>query len=224
MVRFVGPAALAAEVRRRRPEVVSTDGRPSAAGQVQAWVVGPGLGTDGLAESLLADVLACDVPVLVDADGLNLLARTGPVRRAAPTLLTPHAGELSRLVGVERPEVEAARLEHARAAASRYGAWVLLKGSTTVVLGPDSEPGYVNGTGSAVLATAGSGDVLSGLAGALLAAGLPVGEAGAVAAHLHGVAAREASGRSAPVAACTIAEHIPAAWRAVAAGRPGSAQ
>jgi hydroxyethylthiazole kinase-like uncharacterized protein yjeF len=264
MVRFVGSGALAAEVRHRRPEVVATDGRPSVAGQVQAWVVGPGLGTDGMAQALLEDVLAGEVPVLIDADALTLLARIGPVRRAAPVLLTPHAGELARLIDTDRATVEGARLEHARAAAARYGAWVLLKGSTTVVVGPDSEPGYVNGTGTPALATAGSGDVLAGLVGSLLAAGLHPAQAGAVGAHLHGVAgrlaaagadgrhgaglhgvagrsaaagadgvlgsglprfeARVASAAAAPVAACAIAEHIPAAWRQVSAARCGEFQ
>jgi hydroxyethylthiazole kinase-like uncharacterized protein yjeF len=240
MVRFVGSGALAAEVRHHRPEVVATEGRPTAAGRVQAWVVGPGLGTDGPARALLEDVLSTDVPVLLDADALTLLARIGPVRRGAPMLLTPHAGELARLIDVDRAAVEATRLEHARAAASRYGAWVLLKGSTTVVVGPDDRPGYVNGTGTAALATAGSGDVLAGLIGGLLAAGLDPAQAGAVGAHLHGVAGRLAAGAhgaggsgltgavsrgavegAAPVAAFSIAEHIPAAWRLVAAGRPG---
>jgi hypothetical protein len=121
---------------------------------------------------------------------------------------------------------------------------VLLKGSTTVLVGPDSEPGYVNGTGTAALATAGSGDVLAGLVGGLLAAGLEIPEAGAVGAHLHGVAGRlaaaGAAGRhnsglhglaagmtrqaAAPVAACAIAEHIPAAWRQVSGTRPGEVQ
>jgi hydroxyethylthiazole kinase-like uncharacterized protein yjeF len=217
MVRFVGPGPLAAEVRARCPEVVASDGRPSAAGQVQAWVIGPGLGTDAVAAALLADVLATDVPVLVDADGLTLLAGTEPVRRAAPTLLTPHAGELARMLGVDRAEVEAARLDHAVLAARRYGAEVLLKGYTTVVAGPGDEPGWVNGAGCAALATAGSGDVLSGLTGALLAAGLPAAAAGALGAHLHGAAAREAADGAGPVSAASVAEHVPAAWRRIAA-------
>jgi hydroxyethylthiazole kinase-like uncharacterized protein yjeF len=215
MVRFAGPARAADAVRAAWPEVVVTEGLPSAAGRVQAWVVGPGIGTGPEARTRLDDVLATDVPVLVDADGLTLLAEAG-LSRTAPTLLTPHAGELGRLLDVDPAAVEAARLAHARQAAERYGATVLLKGSTTVVV-PPSGPGYVNPTGTPRLATAGSGDVLAGLAGALLAGGKSVDEAGAVAAYLHGLAARLAADGAAPVTARDIAASVPAAWRAVAA-------
>src|SRR5690606_40202348 len=99
-------------------------------GRVQAWVLGPGLGTGPEAHAVARAVLAADVPVLVDADGLTLIARdrTLLLRRNAPTLLTPHAGELSRLLGVPRERIEARRLEHVRRAAAELGATVLLKG------------------------------------------------------------------------------------------------
>jgi len=185
-----------------------------AAGRVQAWVAGPGMGTDDQARERLAAVLATDLPVLVDADGLTLLAADrGLLDRAAPTLLTPHAGELGRLLGADPADVEERRLEHARRAAAELGATVLLKGSTTVIAPADgrsapggaaSQPGgeadaaataplLVNLTGTSWLATAGTGDVLSGLAGALLAQGLAVGDAAAAAAYLHGLAARQAA-------------------------------
>lgn len=212
MVRFVGAADLCRSVLAGAPEVVATDGRPTAAGRVQAWVVGPGLGTDDQAAALLRDVLSSEVPVLVDADGLTLLAERGLPARTAPTLLTPHAGELARLLGADREAVETARLAHAVHAVEKFGAYVLLKGSTTVVVGPDEREVWVNATGSAWSATAGSGDVLSGVAGALLAAGLPVGQAGALAAHVHGLAAQLASDRQRPVSAGDIAAHVPAAW------------
>ena len=216
MVRFVGPAAVAAAVRAQWPEVVVADGLPSAAGRVQAWVVGPGGGTDDGARALLDDVLGTDVPVLVDADGLTLLAQRGELRRRAPTLLTPHAGELARLLGVERDTVESHRLAQVRAAAARYGATVLLKGSTTLIAGPANEPVWANGTGTGWLATAGSGDVLSGACGALLAAGLPGDLAGALGAYLHGLAARLAAGSGAPVTAGRMIDLLPDAWRSVA--------
>lgn len=218
MVRFTGPDPAAAAVRARWPETVVTTGRPSEAGRVQAWVVGPGIGTDDAARARLEDVLRADVPVLVDADGLTLLARAesgDPVRRRAPTLFTPHAGELGRLLKVEPGIVEQGRLTHARLAAERYEVTVLLKGSTTVVTRADG-PAYLNPTGSGWLATAGSGDVLAGLAGALLAAGLEVTAAGAVAAYLHGVAARVEDG-AAPVTAMAVAAFLPTVWRGVAA-------
>ena len=161
--------------------------------------------------------------MLVDADGLTLLAaHKNLLTRDAPTLLTPHAGELGRLLGADPADVESHRLEHARKAAASLGATVLLKGSTTVIATPDGRsvaipgaisengtardgagqdevsqddlpPVWVNLTGTSWLATAGTGDVLSGLAGSLLAQGLEVGEAAAAAAYLHGLAARLAA-------------------------------
>jgi NAD(P)H-hydrate repair Nnr-like enzyme with NAD(P)H-hydrate dehydratase domain len=118
----------------------------------------------------------------------------GLLPRLAPTLITPHAGELARLLGTDAASVEARRLEHARRAAGELGVTVLLKGSTTVIAPPDGgEPVLVNPTGTPWLATAGSGDVLSGLAGALLAQGLPPAQAGLAAAYLHGMAGRLAA-------------------------------
>ncbi|MFE0460900.1 NAD(P)H-hydrate dehydratase [Kitasatospora sp. NPDC058965] len=207
------------EVVRRHPEVLLTPGR------VQAWVVGPGSGDE--APGALADALADEVPVLVDADGLTELARLGPralAGRAAPTLLTPHAGEAARLLGdgVTAQQVAAERLRRARELAERYGAVVLLKGSTTVVARPDGAA-RVNPTGTAWLATAGSGDVLAGLTGALLAAGLGAFDAASVGAYLHGLAGRIAAA-GAPVTAGGVAAALPAAWREAAGGRGGSPQ
>ncbi len=203
MVRLVSAEHAVAVVRVLWPEAVITvtgPDRPAsqdipAAGRVQAWVAGPGMGTDDDARDRLAAVLASDLPVLVDADGLTLLAADrGLLRRAAPTLLTPHAGELGRLLGADPADIEARRLEHARRAAAELGATVLLKGSTTVIAPPDGGPAWVNLTGTSWLATAGTGDVLSGLAGALMAQRLPVAQAAAAAAYLHGLAARLAAG------------------------------
>lgn len=209
-VRYVGHAADA--VIARFPETLVSAGPPSKAGRVQAWVVGPGLGEDA---ERLADVLAADVPVLIDADGLRLADADAVRGRQAPTLLTPHAGEAAALLGVAREEVERGRLAAARELAGRYGATVLLKGSTTLVAGPEGgAPVRVNPTGTPWLATAGSGDVLSGLAGALLASGLDARDAGAVGAYLHGLAGRHAA-NGAPVGAHDVAEAIPAAWRDV---------
>lgn len=206
-VRYVGPAADA--VIARFPEALVHGWPPSRAGRVQAWVVGPGLG-DGPG---VQEVLDTDVPVLVDADGLRGLDPDAVRARRAPTLLTPHAGEAAALLGVDRKEVEGARLGTVRALAAKYGATVLLKGSTTLVAGPDERtPVRVNPTGTSWLATAGSGDVLSGLAGSLLAAGLAPLDAASVAAYLHGLAARLAS-HDAPVAAHDVATAIPRAWR-----------
>ncbi|MFE7398147.1 NAD(P)H-hydrate dehydratase [Streptomyces sp. NPDC057557] len=214
-VRYVGPGAGA--VIARHPETLVHAGPPSKAGRVQAWVVGPGLGDGTEAVEAVRGVLAADVPVLVDADGLRLLDATAVRARTAPTVLTPHAGEAAALLGVPREEVEAGRLAAVRELAARYRATVLLKGSTTLVATHTGDtPVRVNSTGTAWLATAGSGDVLSGLTGSLLAAGLAPRDAASVGAYLHGLAARHAS-NGAPVAAQDVAEAMAAAWRDVRA-------
>jgi hydroxyethylthiazole kinase-like uncharacterized protein yjeF len=207
MIRLVSGPPAAMVVRQHWPEAVITEipagdadaaGLLRTAGRVQAWTAGPGMGTGPDSARLLAEVLRSDVPVLVDADGLTLLAASrGLLPRAAPTLLTPHAGELARLLGAERADVEARRIEHARKAAGELGATVLLKGSTTVIASPQpGTPLLVNATGTPWLATAGTGDVLSGLAGSLLAQGLDSADAAAAAAYLHGLAARLAAAGS----------------------------
>ncbi|MEU2667543.1 NAD(P)H-hydrate dehydratase [Streptomyces sp. NPDC007164] len=214
-VRYVGPGAGA--VIARHPETLVHAGPPSKAGRVQAWVVGPGLGDGAEAAEAVRDVLAAEVAVLVDADGLRLLDAGAVRERTAPTVLTPHAGEAAALLGVPREEVEAGRLAAVRELAARYRATVLLKGSTTLIATDDPDtPVRVNPTGTSWLATAGSGDVLSGLTGSLLAAGLAPRDAASAGAHLHGLAARHASDGS-PVAAQDVAESIPAAWRDVRA-------
>ncbi|MEU4025185.1 NAD(P)H-hydrate dehydratase [Streptomyces anulatus] len=214
-VRYVGPGADA--VIARYPEALVHPGPPSKAGRVQAWVVGPGLGDGRSAEAAVADVLAADVPVLVDADGLRLLDAETVRTRTAPTVLTPHAGEAAALLGTAREEVEAGRLAAVRELAARYRATVLLKGSTTLIAEARDTPVRVNPTGTSWLATAGSGDVLSGLTGSLLAAGLAPRDAASVGAYLHGLAARHGSD-GAPVSAQDVADGIRAAWRDVRAG------
>lgn len=210
-VRYVGPAG--DSVIARFPETLVHAGPPAKAGRVQAWVVGPGLGD----EPGVCDVLASDVPILIDADGLRGLDADAVRARTAPTLLTPHAGEAAALLGVPREEVESARLTAVRELAARYGATVLLKGSTTLVAAPDPAlPVRVNPTGTPWLATAGSGDILSGLTGSLLAAGLAAQDAGSVGAYLHGLAARSAA-RGAPVNAEDVVAAVRVAWRDVSA-------
>ncbi|MFF5617801.1 NAD(P)H-hydrate dehydratase [[Kitasatospora] papulosa] len=213
-VRYAGPGADA--VIARFPETLVHPGPPSKAGRAQAWVAGPGLGDSSASAEAVADVLAADVPVLVDADGLRLMDAAAVRARTAPTVLTPHAGEAAALLGVGREEVEAGRLAAVRELAARYRATVLLKGSTTLVAEPGDAPVRVNPTGTSWLATAGSGDVLSGLTGSLLAAGLAPRDAASVGAYLHGLAARRAAD-GAPVAAQDVADAVPAAWRDVLA-------
>jgi ADP-dependent NAD(P)H-hydrate dehydratase / NAD(P)H-hydrate epimerase len=179
MVRYVGEAA--DEVRARHPGVVV------GAGRVQAWVVGSG-GDDQAAEAVTQS-LADDVPVVVDADGL----RHVPRRSGRQLVLTPHAGELAEMLGVDRDDVEARQLEHVRRAAREYDAVVLLKGRHSLTAAPDGRV-RVTTSGTPWLAVAGSGDVLGGVVGSLLAAGLTPFDAASVGSWLHGAAATLASG------------------------------
>jgi NAD(P)H-hydrate epimerase len=158
-----------------------------------ALVVGPGFGKSDGAFALARElVAAAEMPVVVDADGLNAHAgRLGALAgRGAPAILTPHGGELGRLLGVESAAVNAQRLRHAREAAARSQAIVVLKGDDTIVAAPDGRAAVSRG-GVPALATAGTGDVLSGVIAALLAKGLdPFAAACAgVLAHLRAGAA-----------------------------------
>jgi hydroxyethylthiazole kinase-like uncharacterized protein yjeF len=212
MVRYVGLAP--EQIRARYPEViVHSDARPHEV-RVQAWVVGPGLGTDDTAMALLSDVLRTDVPVIIDADAITLVARSpGLVRgRSAPTVLTPHDREFARIAG----EPSADRLASVRRAAHDLGATVLLKGNATVIAGPDGVA-YVNATGTPWLGTAGSGDVLSGLLGSLLASGLAAPLAAAAASYVHGVAGQRAAADGPPTATDLLGE-LRGAMRSILTG------
>lgn len=208
MVRYVGHSA--DQVRARWPEVIVSEGTIGAAGRVQAWVVGPGLGTGEESVRTLQDVLATDLPVLVDADGLTLLAEHRELVRDRPaqTVLTPHDREFARLFG----EVGEDRVAAARRAAQGLGdqVTVLLKGDATVVAGGGSVS--VNPTGTPWLGTAGSGDVLSGVVGALLAGGHPGAEAARAGAYVHGLAGSRAADGG-PISAYQVLEAVPDAIR-----------
>ncbi len=188
-------ASVADLVQEAHPEVVV------GAGRVQAWVVGSG-GGEAAADQLSA-AFEDGVPVVVDADALSALDGPLPV----PAVLTPHAGELARMLGVDRDDVEARQLEHARLAAERYRAVVLLKNRHTLAVHPDGRV-RVTTVGPPWLATAGAGDVLGGLVGALLAAGLDPFDAASVGSWLHGAAAVEANGGG-PVTAGAVAQAVP---------------
>jgi ADP-dependent NAD(P)H-hydrate dehydratase / NAD(P)H-hydrate epimerase len=232
LIRVVTADVAAVLVRQAWPETVISVhpddpdwDLPGSVGRVQAWVAGPGMGTDPGAVARLTAIVGTDLPVLVDADGLTILSQHRDLLpRNAPTLITPHAGELARLLGADPADVEARRLEHARRAAAELGVTVLLKGSTTVIAAPDGGPVLVNPTGTPWLATAGSGDVLSGLAGALLAQGLAPAQAGLAAAYLHGLAGRLAAtpdgatpdgAGAAPIGASDLVRALPAAFRSL---------
>lgn len=200
VVRYSG--SVAAQVLARYPETVCAD-RFADAGRAQAWVVGSGLGTGDDAHQLVGEVLATDVPVLLDADGITIAAEHPDWLRdrAASTLLTPHDREFARLAG----EVGDDRIAAVRRAADTFGVTVLLKGDRTIVASPDCV--HVNPAGTADLATAGSGDVLAGLAGSLLAGGLPAHAAGAYAAFVHGLGGRYAAAEG-PVSASSLVDAL----------------
>jgi hydroxyethylthiazole kinase-like uncharacterized protein yjeF len=200
MVRYVGPDAVADAVRSAHPEVVG-------AGRVQAWTIGSGLG-DELDIPRIRELLDAEEPVVLDADGLKALDDSGD---HVDVLATPHAGELARLLDVERATVEAERLKYARLAAEQFDVTILLKGATTVIASPDGQV-RVNVNATPWLATAGAGDVLAGLCGTLLAGGLSPLDAGSVGAYLHAAAANLASS-SGPLTAMSVAAALPEATR-----------
>ncbi|OBJ94516.1 bifunctional ADP-dependent NAD(P)H-hydrate dehydratase/NAD(P)H-hydrate epimerase [Mycobacterium sp. 1245852.3] len=214
MVRYAGSAHR--EVLAHWPEVIASP-TPASAGRVQSWVVGPGLGTDDVGAAALWFALETDLPVIVDADGLTILAAHPELvaNRTAPTVLTPHAGEFARLAG--NPPVDD-RVGACRKLADAFGATVLLKGNVTVIADPGG-PVYLNPAGQSWASTAGSGDVLSGMIGALLAAGLPAVEAAAAAAFVHARAAAcsaaDPGPGEAPTSASRIVPHIRAALAAL---------
>ena len=203
MKRYAGSAA--AEVVSHWPEVVAA-ASPQAAGRVQAWVVGPGLGTDEAGMEALNYALNSDVPVIVDADALTILAAHPHLvsDRDAPTVLTPHAGEFARLAGAPpgQDRVEAARrLAHP---VRRHGAAQRQRHRHR----RPGRPGVPRSAGGSWAATAGSGDVLSGMIGALLAAGLPPTEAAACAAFVHARAANASAADPGPAPVPTSASRI----------------
>ena len=209
MVRFAGGAAPG--VRDRWPEVIVTE-TLAAAGRTQSWTVGPGIGTDDAGRAALAATLERDVPLCIDADAITVLAEHPDLRGALagrPVVLTPHDREFARLAGEVGPD----RIAAARRAAAELGVTVLLKGNATVVADPDGRT-MVHPSAGSWAATAGSGDVLSGIVGALLAAGLPPWWAAGCGTFVHGRAA-ELAAAGAPAPASAILAAIPAAVRSI---------
>jgi len=194
-----------------------------------ALVLGPGLGQEAAARDFVRETLRkCPGPVVVDADGLNALAASDRapraidvLRREAAAVVTPHPGEMARLVGVSTKEVQRRRLETARAFAVESGAVVVLKGQRTVIARPDGAA-CVNPTGNPGMATGGTGDVLSGIIGALLARGLDGWTAAVAAVYLHGAAGDDAAARRGEesLVAGDLVDSIPAVLRALAPAPP----
>jgi hydroxyethylthiazole kinase-like uncharacterized protein yjeF len=216
MVRYAGTGS--ADVLAHFPEVIAAQS-VSETGRVQSWVFGPGAGTDADAHKRLAEILATDLPVVVDADGLTLLAADPDLvrGRSAPTVLTPHAGEFARLTG---QVVGQDRVAAVRDLADSWQTTVLLKGRATLVATPGA-PVLVNEAGGSWAATAGAGDVLSGIIGALLAAGRDPAWAAAAAARAHSLAANLAAHENhpagAPTSATPLLRHVRSAIRTLRA-------
>ena len=183
--------------------------------RADAVALGPGLGTGPRQRALVEAALGTiDVPLVLDADGLNALTEdTAPLRkRTGPTVITPHPGEMATLLQISGKDVQADRVAVARRAASDLGCTVVLKGAGTIVAGPEGAA-ILNPTGGPGLATAGTGDVLTGVIGALLAEGLDPASAAIAGVFVHGLAGtlagRSAGGRG--TVAWDVAEALPAA-------------
>ncbi|MDQ0211859.1 NAD(P)H-hydrate epimerase [Arthrobacter bambusae] len=239
MVRYLGPEVVARQVLARTPEAIW---EPAGPGRVQAWLLGPGLdGVEQLqrARDVLAAAASVGQPAVVDAGALELL----PERCPPNWILTPHAGELAALLGrgevrVTREDVESRTVHFARLAAGHTGAVVLLKGATTVIASPSGAV-FSQSNGCPWMSTAGSGDVLGGIVGALAAAYTesaldddgPFAALGiapdarwaavaAVGASIHGMAGSTASAGG-PLAASDIARAVPGVFRFLKEHRAG---
>jgi NAD(P)H-hydrate epimerase len=185
--------------------------------KVDAVVLGPGLSRNSRTDAFFAALVPrIQTPCLIDADGLNLLSDRPDLKLPEQCVLTPHPGEMARLLRCEISDVQADRIGAARRAAERFRATALLKGPGTAVAAPDGRVS-LNPTGTPALATAGTGDVLSGIIGALLGRGLDPFDAAAAGAYLHGLAgeiAEETYGEEGVIAG-DLATRIPLAFRRV---------
>lgn len=189
---LLDPAALAVDILR--PELMFRAAAELLADPaMSAIAVGPGLGQSGSAHALVATAIDLEKPLVLDADALNLVAADPALQRAlaersAPTLLTPHPAEAARLLGKTTPDIQRDRIAATIAIARQLDAWVVLKGCGSVVASPQGA-WWINTSGNPAMATAGMGDVLTGLVTALLARSWPAGDALLAAVHLHGAAA-----------------------------------
>ena len=185
--------------------------------ELDALVVGPGLGQSERAQALLGAALASDIPCVLDADALNLMAEDADLkqacaRRKADTLATPHPAEAARLLGVNTSEVQSDRYAAAQRLARELHAHVVLKGAGSILVARDGH-WFINTSGNSGMASAGMGDVLAGILGSLLGQGFSGESALVLGTHLHGVAADEAVRAAVGPVGLTASETIPAARR-----------
>ncbi len=228
------PTGAASAIVSAAPEIMVEPAAESAEGSLgpQSWrpawlerksvaAIGPGLGVSAASRSLLMRVYReCPLPLVIDADGLTALGQGALPRREPPTVLTPHPGEMARLTGRSAAAIQSDRVSSAREYAAANRVFLVLKGNRTLIAAPDGDV-IVNPTGSPGMATAGSGDVLTGMIAGLLAQfpAAPVERAAAAAVYLHGAAGElAASARSEQaMLASDILEFLPGAIRAVQA-------
>ncbi|HEX6926088.1 MAG TPA: NAD(P)H-hydrate dehydratase [Longimicrobiaceae bacterium] len=214
-VRIVSHAGIRVAVAAAIPEALFSDREVDDVAELartaSALVAGPGIGTDEAARVILARMLeAAECPVLLDADALTLLASDQtllPERLRDRTLLTPHPGEMGRLLGIQTHEVTADAFGAVEAARDRFGCTVLLKGAPTLVAAPGA-PVLANITGHSGVGVGGMGDTLAGLIGALMARGLPPADAAGLGIYYAGAAA-DRLGRGRPILPRDVAEMLP---------------
>lgn len=222
------PAALLPVVAGQLREVMTeplAEGAPGALGAAarpaleRLWkgrnclALGPGIGTADETGALVGAVVRhCPLPLVIDADGLNLLAADpDPLRRArGPVILTPHPGEMARLLGASTAEVQADRLAAARGLAARWRVYVVLKGARTVTAAPDGQA-WINPTGNPGMASGGMGDVLTGIVAGLVTQGYPPALAARLGVFVHGVAADRLAAERGPAGflAGEVADRVP---------------
>jgi hydroxyethylthiazole kinase-like uncharacterized protein yjeF len=199
-----GLSTLAADGELDAPDSVMTRSLVPGAGLAAvlagkaAVVIGPGLGASDASAARAREVLACGLPAVLDADALNMLASDAAAiaGAAGPVVLTPHPGEASRLLGISIQQIEADRLAAARALAAKTRAVVVLKGARTIVCdGRGDLHCSINPTGGPALATGGTGDVLAGTIGALLAQGVAAFDAARAGVYIHGAAGDQLASR-----------------------------
>lgn len=205
-------------VQGRVPELMLHPWAPEMVERKDALAIGPGMPTAPEVRPFLRALLQTPRPLVLDADGLNHLAAEPSLLdgRPAPTVLTPHPGEAARLLGRDTAAIQADRIASAVALSARFGAVVTLKGARTVVAAPDGRLGICP-TGNPALGTAGTGDVLTGMIGALLARGLDAYEAACAAVYWHGAAGDLAAAELAPMGlmAGDVIEALPRALKAL---------
>jgi hydroxyethylthiazole kinase-like uncharacterized protein yjeF len=197
-----------------QPEVMVIDVNARASRPITTRLIGPGLGTSDEAAQILQGLMSCNLPVVLDADALNLMAQDPALqrqcaRRSAPTVITPHPGEAGRLLNSSAQHIQTNRAAGAARLSQQLNAITVLKGHRTLIASADGEQLHENMTGNAALACGGTGDVLAGLIGALIAQGCSPMQAALTGCRLHGEAAERLSERLGGMIGVTAGELIP---------------